>query len=102
MPGAYPDTALLYSTLFHVVVREPVAAFGTEFRRVSRVLRLPSALVAPVQLLLRRLLRAAVLAEFALVHLAALGTFPTVGRSGRAALGTEVTRGLRTAGAFPC
>ena len=81
---------------FYIVFIEPVAALGTEFRRIFRVFRLPTALIAAVERCALGLFAAAVLAEFSLVHRSArAGPAGFVRRLGRAALRTELRRILR-------
>ena len=87
-----------------VPVVKRVAALGTEFRRVGRIVRLPAALVAFVLRRAGRARSAALGAELALVHRAAAAR-PAVGRGGRlrlAAVAAEFSGVARlAAGARP-
>ena len=89
--------------LLRIAVVKGIAALGAELRGIFRVLRLPAALVTAIMRSSLRLLRAAVLAELALVYGAA-GTSPAilVRRLFCAAFGTEFAGSRSSAGALPC
>ena len=66
-----------------------ISAFRTEFRGLRRIVRLPSALIAPIEQSALRLFRAALRAEFSLVQRAAGGALPARSLNGRAAPHSE-------------
>ena len=90
------------AVLFFIVIVEYISAFGTELRRISRILRLPAAFIAAVERCALRFFCAATLAEFTLVHRAAR-TSPAslVSRFRRTAFGTEFSGSHGSALAFP-
>ena len=55
------------AVLFFIVIVENISAFGTELRRISRILRLPAAFIAAVERCALGLFGTAALAEFTLI-----------------------------------
>ena len=92
-PGHQPS-------LPHISPVKGISALGTEFRRVSRILRLPSAFITTVKGRSGRSGLSAFRTEFSLVYGSA-GTGPACCGTGLSALGTEFSGVHRAAATGP-